>query len=121
VIRQNLLWVFAYNAVAVAAAAAGLLTPLIATLAMIGSSAVVVASARRLRRPERASLGRGPQALPPPRRPSREEAAPDAEALAGHHLSAPHRAAGASPADAAARLAAAAAPAVERRLDSRQR
>ena len=51
VIRQNLVWVFGYNAAAVLAAAAGALTPIVATLAMIGSSAIVVASARRLKRP----------------------------------------------------------------------
>jgi Cu2+-exporting ATPase len=49
VMRQNLLWVFTYNAVAVAAAAAGALNPLIASLAMLGSSLAVVANARRLR------------------------------------------------------------------------
>jgi len=50
VIYQNLFWAFAYNAGAVAAAAVGLLNPLMASLAMIGSSLVVVANARRLRR-----------------------------------------------------------------------
>ena len=50
VIRQNLFWAFAYNAGAVIAAAAGLLNPLIASLAMLGSSLAVVANARRLRR-----------------------------------------------------------------------
>lgn len=49
VIRQNLFWAFAYNAVAVVAAAAGALNPLIASLAMLGSSLAVVANARRLR------------------------------------------------------------------------
>jgi Cu2+-exporting ATPase len=49
VIRQNLLWAFAYNAGAVCAAAAGALNPLIASLAMLGSSIAVVANARRLR------------------------------------------------------------------------
>jgi P-type E1-E2 ATPase len=49
VIRQNLFWAFAYNAGAVFAAAAGVLNPLIASLAMLGSSIVVVANARRLR------------------------------------------------------------------------
>ena len=51
VIRQNLFWAFAYNAAAVIAAAAGLLNPLIASLAMLGSSLAVVANARRLRNP----------------------------------------------------------------------
>jgi heavy metal translocating P-type ATPase len=50
VMRQNLLWAFAYNAGAVAAAAAGMLNPLIASLAMLGSSIAVVANARRLRK-----------------------------------------------------------------------
>jgi Cu2+-exporting ATPase len=49
VIRQNLLWAFAYNLGAVAAAAAGVLNPLIASLAMLASSLAVVANARRLR------------------------------------------------------------------------
>ena len=49
VVRQNLLWAFAYNAGAVIAAAAGMLNPLIASLAMLGSSIAVVANARRLR------------------------------------------------------------------------
>ena len=48
VMRQNLAWAFGYNAVAVALAAAGLLTPLVASLAMLGSSLAVVANARRL-------------------------------------------------------------------------
>ncbi len=50
VIRQNLFWAFAYNAVAVVAAAAGALNPVIASLAMLGSSIAVVVNARRLRR-----------------------------------------------------------------------
>ncbi len=49
VMRQNLAWAFGYNAVAVALAAAGALTPLVAALAMLTSSAAVVANARRLR------------------------------------------------------------------------
>jgi heavy metal translocating P-type ATPase len=48
VIRQNLAWAFAYNAGAVALAAAGALTPIVAALAMLASSAVVVGNARRL-------------------------------------------------------------------------
>ena len=50
VIRQNLFWAFAYNAAAVTLAAAGRLNPLVASLAMIGSSVVVVANARRAAR-----------------------------------------------------------------------
>jgi P-type Cu2+ transporter len=49
VIRQNLFWAFAYNAGAVAMAAAGTLNPLVASLAMLASSLAVVANARRLR------------------------------------------------------------------------
>jgi Cu2+-exporting ATPase len=49
VIRQNLAWAFAYNVVAVALAAAGCLNPLMASLAMLGSSGAVVANTRRLR------------------------------------------------------------------------
>lgn len=45
---QNLAWAFGYNLVAVGLAAAGLLSPLVASLAMIASSAAVVANARRL-------------------------------------------------------------------------
>jgi Cu2+-exporting ATPase len=49
VVRQNLVWAFGYNAVAVALAAAGALTPLVASVAMLASSLAVVANARRLR------------------------------------------------------------------------
>ena len=52
IIRQNLFWAFAYNAGAVALAAAGALNPLVASLAMLASSLVVVANARRLRTAE---------------------------------------------------------------------
>ena len=48
VAHQNLAWAFGYNAIAVALAATGALTPLLASLAMIGSSLAVVANARRL-------------------------------------------------------------------------
>jgi P-type Cu2+ transporter len=51
VARQNLAWAFVYNGVAVAMAAAGTLTPLVASLAMLGSSLAVVANARRLAAP----------------------------------------------------------------------
>jgi cation transport ATPase len=50
VVRQNLGWAFGYNAVAVSLAAAGALSPLLAALAMVLSSATVVANARRLAR-----------------------------------------------------------------------
>jgi Cu2+-exporting ATPase len=49
VMRENLFWAFAYNAVAVIAAAAGALNPLVASVAMLASSLAVVANARRLR------------------------------------------------------------------------
>jgi len=50
VARENLVWAFGYNAVAVGLAAAGALNPLVASLAMLGSSVAVVANARRLAR-----------------------------------------------------------------------
>jgi cation transport ATPase len=46
--RQSLAWAFAYNAVAVGLAAAGTLTPVVASVAMLASSVAVVANARRL-------------------------------------------------------------------------
>jgi P-type Cu2+ transporter len=49
VARQNLVWAFGYNAIAIVLAAAGQLGPLVAAAAMIASSLAVVVNARRLR------------------------------------------------------------------------
>jgi P-type E1-E2 ATPase len=50
IIRQNLWWAFGYNAVALTAAAAGLLHPLLAALAMVVSSLTVLANSLRIQR-----------------------------------------------------------------------
>jgi P-type E1-E2 ATPase len=49
VIRWNLFWAFGYNGIGIVLAAAGLLQPVIAALAMIISSLVIIMNSRRLR------------------------------------------------------------------------
>jgi Cu2+-exporting ATPase len=50
VVRQNLLWAFAYNSLGVLAAALGLLRPVVAAAAMVLSSLFVVGNSLRLQR-----------------------------------------------------------------------
>jgi len=49
-IRWNLFWAFSYNAVGIALAVVGLLSPVVAALAMIGSSLFIIMNSRRLTR-----------------------------------------------------------------------
>ena len=50
IIRQNLLWAFGYNLIAVPAAVLGFILPGLAAAAMAGSSVIVVLNSLRLRR-----------------------------------------------------------------------
>jgi Cu2+-exporting ATPase len=59
VIRQNLTWALAYNAIAIPLAATGHLTPLVAAVGMSASSILVVANASRLARIGEARLRNG--------------------------------------------------------------
>ncbi len=51
-VRQNLAWALSYNAIAIALAMAGLLSPLVAAVAMSASSLLVVANATRALLPD---------------------------------------------------------------------
>jgi cation transport ATPase len=53
IVRQNLVWAFAYNAVAIVVAACGLLRPVVAAAAMVLSSVCVVNNSMRLSRSAR--------------------------------------------------------------------
>jgi Cu2+-exporting ATPase len=72
VIRQNLLWAFGYNLLAIPFAAAGWVSPYLAALGMSLSSLLVVANALRLLRPVATGLTEAPltlsSALPGPPR-----------------------------------------------------
>jgi cation transport ATPase len=48
IVRQNLFWAFAYNAVGITLAMAGVLNPILAAAAMVLSSLSVIGNSRRL-------------------------------------------------------------------------
>jgi Cu+-exporting ATPase len=71
IVRQNLVWAFAYNAAAVVIAAYGLLRPVVAAAAMVLSSVCVVHNSMRLSRgdgdsrtPESSRSGRNGEIRP---------------------------------------------------------
>jgi len=64
IIRQNLAWALAYNALAVPLAAMGLITPWLASLGMSLSSVLVVLNAQRLYRPAQAASHPIPDTAP---------------------------------------------------------
>ena len=75
VVRENLGWAFAYNIVAIPAAAFGFVTPLLAALGMSISSLVVVGNALRLARIRGAADARAGTEQVPPRESMRRDVA----------------------------------------------
>jgi len=70
VIRENLLWAFSYNAIGVAMAVAGRLNPIVASLLMVASSALVVGNSLRIGRMPDTTKSQESLAYPPrPRTP----------------------------------------------------